>query len=98
MFSFVVFGKSGCDLCKKRLDGINKIIKTQNIDAKVSYYDVKTAEGLVKFCQTNISEVPAVVLYENESEVDIVKYWCGSGKENLPTTRSILEAIGKTND
>ena len=90
MKKFKVFGKKGCDLCKKRLDFVNNYKAKFNALYEIDYLDVDEPAGLVQFAKVSgCSEIPSVVLYEDDT---IVKYW--SGATDFPNTREMNAYFG----
>lgn len=86
---FVIYGKEGCDLCKKRLAAVGGYVSKFNNNCKVSYVSVDTPEGLTEYAMVDgAGEIPCVV-YRGDSGT---KVW--SGANEFPTAKEVSELIG----
>lgn len=66
-FQLTVFGKQGCDKCDLLKKRLNKILAEERYAGfEISYYDMGTAEGLVRFCQCEIlnpQRIPSFMVF-----------------------------------
>ena len=66
-FQLAVFGKQGCDKCNVLKKRLNKILAGQSYSGfEISYYDMGTTEGLVRFCQCEIlnpQRIPSFMVF-----------------------------------
>ncbi|MFA5034348.1 MAG: thioredoxin family protein [Candidatus Margulisiibacteriota bacterium] len=72
-----VFGKPGCEFCKTTVKKFETFFGRWNIgdtQAKLSFFDMETVDGLAEGAFYSVTKIPATVI---EHQSDIVKRWDG---------------------
>ncbi|MEO0098507.1 MAG: thioredoxin family protein [candidate division WOR-3 bacterium] len=86
MLSFLVFGKTGCPICKKVYQKIEYFKNKYLPEGKVIYYDLETVDGLAEGSYRDISEVPTVLLEKDGEEI-------GRWEKIPPTYKNLRELL-----
>ncbi len=91
-FQLAVFGKQGCDKCEVLKKRLSKILDEKPYaDFEFTYYDMGTAEGLVRFCQCetlNPQRIPGFMVFSTEGDKPAPvahKLPVGNGEETVDT-------------
>ncbi len=87
MPNFLVFGKEGCEVCKKVHHKIEYFRKNYLPGAKVVYYDLETIDGRAEGAYRDVVEVPTIILEKGGKEL-------GRWLKIPPTYKELKEILG----
>ena len=67
-----VFGRPTCQVCKQAMEKINYFLDKWEFQGKVrlTYFDMDTVDGLAEGAFYEVSDIPTVVLLNNQDEMD----------------------------
>ena len=67
-----VFGRPACQVCKQAMEKINYFLEKWEYRGKVplNYFDMDTVDGLAEGAYYEVSDIPTVVLINQEEELD----------------------------
>ena len=91
---FKVFGKSGCEICRRVHEKMEYFRSRWLNEATVDYYDMATVDGLAEGAFNDVMDIPTVLL---EKDGEIVSRW----DKTAPTfeeLRSIFPISEKNRD
>lgn len=69
MKKVLVFGKTGCSVCKDTLEKIEYFKNKHNIQAEVKYLDMESVDGLAEGAYHDVSDIPTVVIMNDDDEL-----------------------------
>ncbi|MEW6685871.1 MAG: hypothetical protein AB1393_06660 [Candidatus Edwardsbacteria bacterium] len=66
-----IFGKNTCPVCKQTKDKFEYFLKHWGYEGKIPlhYYNLDTVEGLAEGAYYEVSEIPTIVLEDQEKEI-----------------------------
>jgi thiol-disulfide isomerase/thioredoxin len=64
----LIFGKETCDACKSIREKM-RYFSDKYTPIEIEYFDVDTVDGLTETAYRSVTDIPTVILMENEGEV-----------------------------
>lgn len=69
MKKILIFGKESCSVCKDALHKISYFKEKKNFSAEIKYYDMETVDGLTEGAFHEVSDIPTIMIFENDNEL-----------------------------
>ncbi len=64
-----VFGKKTCPLCKDTYEKLCYFKEKENFSAEIRYFDMDTVDGLTEGSFYEVSDIPTVVIVDDDQEI-----------------------------
>jgi len=64
-----IFGKPSCPVCKDAFNKVNYFRDKGKFNAEIKYFDMETIDGLTEGSFFEISDIPTVVIMEEQREL-----------------------------
>lgn len=87
MAHLLIFGKEGCEACKRVFHKMEYFKNNYLPELEILYYDMETVDGLAEGAYRDVSDVPTVILEKDGKELE---RW----KKIPPTYKRLREILG----
>ncbi len=88
MKKIYIFGRQTCPVCKNAYEKFSYFKDKKEIDAPIEYIDMDTVDGMAEGAFYEVSDIPTVIIFENEQE--IVRW-----SKKLPVSEEFLPYLTK---
>ncbi|OGC41291.1 hypothetical protein A2Y85_00510 [candidate division WOR-3 bacterium RBG_13_43_14] len=69
MTKIYVFGKPSCPVCKDMHNKMQYFKEKRKFSAEIFYYDIETLDGLVEGAYNEVSDIPTVIIFNDDHEL-----------------------------
>jgi len=69
MKAVYIFGKPGCSVCKDALAKVSYFKDKGEFNAEIKYFDMESVDGLAEGSFFEVSDIPTIVIMENDQEL-----------------------------
>jgi len=69
MKTVYIFGKSECPVCNDAYEKIKYFKEKKNFGAEIRYFNMTTVEGLAVGSFYEVSDIPTIIILDNNQEV-----------------------------
>ena len=69
MKKIYIFGKSNCPVCKEIQNKVHYFKEKKKFDAEIKYFDMETVSGLTEGAMHEVSDVPTIIIFDQDKEL-----------------------------
>uniref|UniRef100_A0A7C6EGT0 Thioredoxin n=1 Tax=candidate division WOR-3 bacterium TaxID=2052148 RepID=A0A7C6EGT0_UNCW3 len=69
MKKIYIFGKQTCPVCKDAYEKFCYFKEKKGFDAPIEYVDMDTVDGMAEGAFYEVSDIPTIIIFEDENEV-----------------------------
>ncbi len=69
MKKIYIFGKPDCPVCKETQKKIHYFKEKEKFDAEIQYFDMETVDGLSEGAMHEVSDIPTVIIFDEDKEL-----------------------------
>ncbi len=64
-----MFGKPDCSVCKDTHEKLKYFREKNKFDAQIKYFDMETVDGLTEGAYHEVSDIPTVIIFDDNKEL-----------------------------
>ncbi|MEO0095144.1 MAG: thioredoxin family protein [candidate division WOR-3 bacterium] len=64
-----IFGRQNCPVCKDAYEKFCYFKEKKGFKASVKYFDIDTVEGMAEGAFYEISDIPTIIIFEDDQEI-----------------------------